>query len=226
MKDFLSSTFLLFLVLDPIALALMLPSLLRMVPPERRSRVIVREMIFGLILLLLFLFAGRQILNFFGLETSTLSISGGIVLFLIALGMIFPGVAAMTSAAPGGEERETEPFIVPIAIPLYAGPSALAIVMLNGSKFLNTPNFFTFAASLFAAWAASLGIVLLSPLIVRKLGHRGSAALERFVGVMLILISVQMILGGFSAYTQDHPIVPAPQEIAVPATTDGNADAE
>lgn len=212
MKEFLSSTFLLFLVLDPIALALMLPSLLRAVPRQRRSRVIIREMTFGLILLLLFLFAGRQILDFFGLETSTLSISGGIVLFLIALGMIFPGAAAMTSAtSENGEERRTEPFIVPIAIPLYAGPSALAIVMLNGSEFLNTPNFLTFTASLFAAWAASLGIVLFSPRLVRKLGRRGSAALERIVGIMLILISVQMILGGFSAYTRDHPIIPLPE---------------
>jgi len=105
MKEFLSSTFLLFLVLDPIALAVMLPSLLRIVPPERRTRVIIREMIFGLILLLLFLFAGNQILDFFGLETSTLSISGGIVLFLIALGMIFPGIAAMTSATDGDENH-------------------------------------------------------------------------------------------------------------------------
>ena len=209
MKDFLSSAFLLFLVLDPLALSIMMPSLLRMVPPERRSRVIIREMIFGLILLLLFLFAGNRILDFFGLETSTLSISGGIVLFLIALGMIFPGIAAMTSAVPEGEEsRQTEPFIVPIAIPLFAGPSALAIVMLNGSKFLNTPNFFVFLASLVTAWAASLGILLLAPRIVKKLGRRGSAALERFVGVLLILISVQMILGGFSAYTSEHPLVP------------------
>ena len=98
MKDFLSSAFLLFLVLDPLALSIMMPSLLRMVPPKRRSRVIIREMIFGLILLLLFLFAGNRILDFFGLETSTLSISGGIVLFLIALGMIFPGIAAMKAA--------------------------------------------------------------------------------------------------------------------------------
>jgi len=216
MKEFLSSTFLLFLVLDPIALAVMLPSLLRMVPPGRRTRVIIREMIFGLILLLLFLFAGNQILDFFGLETSTLSISGGIVLFLIALGMIFPGVAAMTSATDGDETHpQTEPFIVPIAIPLFAGPSSLAIVMLNGSKFIDTPNFFVFLASLFTAWAASLALVLLAPVLVKRLGKRGSAALERFVGVMLILISVQMILGGFSAYTSEHPILaPQTQETA------------
>lgn len=204
MKEFLSSTVLLFIVLDPLALSIMMPSLLRAVPAERRRRVIVREMIFGLALLLAFLFAGNRILDFFGLETSTLSISGGIVLFLIALGMIFPGIAAMTSSLPDVEARETEPFIVPIAIPLFAGPSALAIVMLNGSKFLNTPNFFTFLASLVVAWAASLGILLVSPAIVKKLGRRGSAAMERFVGVMLILISVQMILGGFSVYMQDH----------------------
>lgn len=91
MKDFLSSTFLLVLVLDPFALALMIPSLLRAVPAERHMRVVVREMVFGLILLLVFLLAGEKILDFFGLEESTLSISGGIVLFLIALGMVFPG---------------------------------------------------------------------------------------------------------------------------------------
>ncbi len=194
----------------------MMPSLLRNVPAERRRRVIVREMIFGLALLLAFLFAGRQILTLFGLETSTLSISGGIVLFLIALGMIFPGVAAMTSALPDVEARETEPFIVPIAIPLFAGPSALAIVMLNGSQFLNTPDFFSFLAALIVAWAASLGLLLISPQITKKLGRRGSAAMERFVGVMLILISVQMILGGFSAYLENH-VAGTPCDASVPA---------
>lgn len=221
MKDFLSSTFLLVLVLDPFALALMIPSLLRAVPAERHTRVVVREMVFGLILLLVFLLAGEKILDFFGLEESTLSISGGIVLFLIALGMVFPGIASITSAANQRDESErlqVEPFIVPIAIPLFAGPSSLAIVMLNGSKFLNTPNFFVFLASLILAWLVSLTIVLFSPKIVKKLGRRGSVALERFVGVLLILISVQMILGGFSAYTTEHPIIPAtgtPTEISV-----------
>jgi len=89
--------------------------------------------------------------------------------------------------------------------------------MLNGSKFIDTPNFFVFLASLFTAWAASLALVLLAPMLVKRLGKRGSVALERFVGVMLILISVQMILGGFSAYTSEHPILaPQTQEI-VPA---------
>lgn len=217
MKDFISTTFLLFLVLDPLALAVMMPSLLRMVPPERRSRVIVREMLFGLTLLLMFLFAGNQILDFFGLDPSTLSICGGLVLFLIALGMIFPGIAAMTNAMPDVEARETEPFIVPIAIPLFAGPSALAIVMLNGSKFLHTPNFFIFTASLITAWAASLAILLLAPRIVKKLGRRGSVALERFVGVLLILISVQMILSGVSDYIHEHHFTtsePAPESVS------------
>ena len=164
-------------------------------------------MLFGLGLLLVFLFAGEQILRFFGLEPSTLSISGGIVLFLIALGMIFPGIAAMTNAMPDVAARETEPFIVPIAIPLFAGPSSLAIVMLNGSKFLHTPNFFSFAASLITAWAASLAILLLAPKIVKKLGRRGSIALERFVGVLLILIAVQMILSGISDYAREHDFI-------------------
>ncbi|MBQ6705877.1 MAG: hypothetical protein IJN19_07765 [Opitutales bacterium] len=220
MKDFLSTTFLLFIVLDPLALSVMMPSLLRMVPPERRSRVIIREMLFGLALLLLFLFAGDKVLAFFGLDPSTLSISGGIVLFLIALGMIFPGIAAMTNAMPDVAARETEPFIVPIAIPMFAGPSSLAIVMLNGSKFLHTPNFFSFTASLITAWAASLAILLLAPQIVKRLGRRGSIALERFVGVLLILISVQMILGGFSDYMKSlKSPVPASEQVlsAVPA---------
>lgn len=203
MKDFLSTTFLLLIVLDPLALSVMLPSLLRMVPPERRPRVIVREMLFGLALLLVFLFAGDKVLSFFGLAPSTLNISGGMVLFLIALGMIFPGIAAMTNAMPDVAAREAEPFIVPIAIPLFAGPSSLAIVMLNGSKFLDTPNFAIFTASLITAWAASLVILLLAPRIVKCLGRRGSIALERFVGVLLILISVQMILGGISDYVRD-----------------------
>lgn len=204
MSDFISTTILLFIILDPIALALILPALMKTVPEERRQKAIVREMFFALALLLLFFFLGNKIVALLGLEQSTLSISGAIVLFLIALGMVFPSLAALTTSSPSPASNEplTEPFIVPIAIPMIAGPSSISFVMIKGARFVGGSDSLLFVGSICAAWALGLVIVLLSPCIIKKLGRRGSLALERVIGILLILISVQMFMNGIDEYNR------------------------
>lgn len=198
MDTFISDTILLFIILDPIGLALILPSLLKSVPEERRKKVIAREMFFALALLLLFFFLGNEIVGVLGLEKSTLNISGAIVLFLIALGMVFPSLAALTTASSPSGESQTEPFIVPIALPMVVGPSSISVVMINGAQ--NPADSFMFMGCICVAWIVSLLVVLVSPSLLKKLGRRGSLALERIIGILLVLISVQMFVDGIAEY--------------------------
>lgn len=202
MSDFISTTILLFIILDPIALALILPSLLKNVPEERKKKVVIREMFFALAALLLFFFLGNKIVNLLGLETSTLNISGAIVLFLIALGMVFPALAALTSTTAPQSEPQSEPFIVPIAVPLVVGPSSISVVMINGAQFHRFADSLSFVASICTAWGLGVGVLLVAPRIIKVLGRRGSLALERVIGILLILISVQMFMNGIDEYKQ------------------------
>lgn len=197
METFISFTLILIIVLDPIGLALILPSLLKNVPVKNRSWIIFREMCFALFALLLFFFLGNAIVGWLQIDSATLGISGALVLFLIALGMVFPVISIVTaSTRPGQQETApAEPFIVPIAIPLYAGPSGLSIVMIHGAKFMTEPEqSYPFMLALIAAWLVSLVVVLFSQKILCLLGSRGALALERLVGILLILISIQMFV--------------------------------
>ena len=216
MDNFISTTVLLFILLDPIGNALLLPSLLKNVPPQRVRRIILREMFIALAILLVLFFVGNELLRTLKLQNQTLAISGAIVLFLIALGMIFPTIGALTSSASRHHdgatatpaEEDAEPFIVPIAIPLIAGPSTIAVVMLNGAKSIGTPSGMLFVVSICAAWTLSLGVFLVAPRLLRALGRRGSLALERLVGILLILIAVQMFMDGLKECARDFFVNP------------------
>ena len=116
MQDFLSTVILLFIVIDPVGLAPMIQGMLKKYTPEKQKAILKRELVFALGLLLLFFFSGKFLLNLLGLEPATLNISGGILLFLVALGMVFPAKDMLTSAAHAS--GQDEPFIVPIAMPL------------------------------------------------------------------------------------------------------------
>lgn len=186
----LATTF--FLVFDPFGNVAVFHSILSRLPEERRRRVLIREMLIALAIMMLFLFGGERILGFLQLEPATLSISGGIILFLIAMGMLFPARSLMTEAS------DDEPFIVPMAIPMFAGPSAIALVLLTTTKYPDQWPMITVA--LIAAWAVSAAILIASPLLMRFLGAKGTRALERLMGLILILVAVQMFLDGVAVY--------------------------
>ena len=186
-----SVAFTLFLVMDPLGNIPLFLSALREVPAERRRRVLVRELLIAYGVLLACLLVGPPLLRSLRLEQEAITIAGGIVLFLIALKMIFPG--------EGGGMAETiegEPFIVPLAIPLLAGPSALsAILVLARTAPERTP---AWIGALTLAWAASAAILLSSNLFYRVLRRRGLVALERLMGMVLVMLAVQMFLDGLS----------------------------
>ncbi len=187
--DLFSSTLTLFLIMDPLGNIPLFLAVLRVVPPERRRRVLLREIGFAYLVLLGFLFLGRYLLQFLHLEPETIGIAGGIVLFLIALRMVFPSPQGVM-----GESIDGEPFFVPLAVPLFAGPSTLAaLLLLEQAAELRTGGLLL---AVTVAWAASGLILLSSTFFYRVLGERGLAAMERLMGMILVMVAVQMAIDG------------------------------
>jgi multiple antibiotic resistance protein len=188
----LSAISLLFLVMDPFGNIAFFVTALAEVDPKRRTRVVVRELLIALGALILFLFVGRYLLQVLNLSEPALTIAGGIMLFLIALRMVFP-------SADSAEERLAgEPFIVPLAIPYVAGPSALSAVLLLSSRQPGAWSEWLFA--IVVAWLASSSILLASSRLSRFVGARGLIAIERLMGLVLVTVAVQMTATGIRAF--------------------------
>lgn len=185
-----SIAFALFLLMDPIGNVPLFISVLKDIEPKRQSKIIFRELVIALAIIIIFYFLGDVLLGFLNVAMPTILISGGIILFLIALKMIFPG-----RRDPDVDlSRDKEPFIVPLAIPLVAGPAVLAAVILYSGQ--HKKDFLLPLCSIVIAWAASTLILLSSSIWKRFLGWRGLIALERLMGLILTLIAVQMFLEG------------------------------
>ncbi len=184
-----SAIFLIFIIMDPIGNVPIFLSILKNVPVERRRRIIIRELLIALIVLLFFMFIGRHILQSLQIEESSLGIAGGIMLFLIAIKMIFPGASAMLA-----HDEKVEPLVVPLAVPLLAGPSAIAaVILLMAQEPTRWPEWIL---ALVVAWIIAGFILLSSESLSRKLGERALLAIERLMGILLILVSVDLILDG------------------------------
>jgi multiple antibiotic resistance protein len=189
--DTLSATLLLLTIMDPLGNVATFVSALRPVPAEKRLRVIARELVVALVILVAFLFAGPWLLGLLHLKQEALFISGGIVLFLIALKMIFP-------PSKHDEEPMSEPFIVPLATPMVAGPSVLATLLVLVST--QPEMLWSWFAALMIAWAITAAVLLCSPAIARVLRERGAMAVERLMGMLLVMVAVQMFLNGIEHY--------------------------
>ena len=192
--DIISAATLLFLVMDPLGNIPIFLSVLEDVAPERRTRVLIRELLLAFVVLVLFLFFGQYVLGFLQLSQHSIRIAGGIILFLIALKMVFP----VKRSAHMAEEIQGEPLLVPLAIPMVAGPSAMAIVMLMATN--NPDRMMDWLLALFLAWLLSSLILVSANGLKRFLGQRGLIAMERLMGMLLIALAVQMLLEGISAY--------------------------
>lgn len=196
-SSFLSAAFLLLLVLDPFGNIPIVAALLRGVSPARRWRVVLRECVIAYVVLTLFLFFGQRLMSFLQLSEVSLGISGGVVLFLIALRMIFP--------PPGGSVfGETtggaEPFIVPLAVPAIAGPSAMAMVMLLVSR--EPHRLLDWFGAMTLAMVAVTAVLLASGRLIDLLGERVLTALERLMGLILSDLAIEMLLRGISGFVK------------------------
>ncbi|MDJ0795211.1 MAG: YhgN family NAAT transporter [Woeseiaceae bacterium] len=179
----------LFFIMDPLGNVPIFNAILSNFDSTRRSRIVARELILALVILLLFLFSGNAILGFLGLSQSSLSIAGGILLFIISMRMIFP----KTTSRDDIEETE-DPFLVPLAVPMIAGPSTIAILLLLSSS--QPGRMAEWSISLVLAWLATTVLLVASPQLMRVLGMRGARALERLMGMILIILATQMLLNG------------------------------
>ncbi len=188
-----SAIILLFLVIDPFGNVPFFVSALNAVEPARRKRVIIRELLIAYAVMVVFLFFGQPLLRVLGISGPALTIAGGVILFLIALRMVFPIRGRRTQ-----EDIEGEPFIVPLAIPYVAGPSVLAVELLLMSD--EPTRWLTWLLAITAAWAATSVIVLFGSQVADRLGPRGLIAIERLMGMILVAIAIQMFLTGADMY--------------------------
>jgi len=195
-----SAALLLFLILDPLGNIPVFLSMLRTLPPARQRIVLARELLIALGVLMAFLWGGKYALELMHLRQESVAIAGGIVLFLIGLRMIFPPPEGLMGEIPGGE-----PFIVPMAIPLVAGPSGMAAVMLMGSN--DPARLGDWSLALLIAWAATAAILFSATYLYKLLGARALTAVERLMGMLLVAISVQMLLDGIASYLRNNPVV-------------------
>ena len=188
-SDIASVAVTLFFIMDPLGNVPVFNAVLASFDARKRTIIIARELVLALLILLGFLFAGNAILGFLGLSQSSLNIAGGILLFIISLRMIFPKTTSRDEI-DGGEE----PFLVPLAIPLVAGPSTIAILLLLSSG--QPDRMAEWSVALLLAWLGTTVLLVSAPLLLRVLGRRGARALERLMGMILVILATQMLLNG------------------------------
>ena len=189
---FASATILLLLITDPVGNIPIFANALNHVAPERRAQVILREILIAFFLLLTFMFVGEGFLRVMNLSELSLQIGGGVILFLIALRMVFP--------PPAAEEAEilTEPLIVPLAIPAIAGPSALATVLLLVSQ--QPERRLEWIAALCVTMVISAVVLVSAERIQRIVGPRLVTAVERLMGLVLVSVAIEMMLRGAKTF--------------------------
>ncbi|WP_458401567.1 MarC family protein [Candidatus Avelusimicrobium sp.] len=194
MEFLISSVITLCLVMDPFGNIPLFISALKKVAPERRKIVLIRELGIALAIMVAFLFLGEWFLKAFGIQSFSMNIAGGIILFIISVKLVFGGDEETKS-----DPKEEEPFIVPLAIPLVAGPAALSMVMIMSAQ---QPNKALTLTAVITASIINFAVLMLSFPISNLLGKRGLTAIERLMGMMLVLMSVNMVMGGISAFVK------------------------
>lgn len=187
--ELLSAVIVFILVMDPFGNVPLFLTALRTTPPERRQWVILRECLIALVIMVMFLFGGGGLLDLLSIEPSALEAAGGVILLLIAIRMVFPTPHNNLQEATLGE-----PFIVPLAVPYLAGPSLLAILVVLMSR--SPQDWPVFLGALVISWVMSTVVLYLSGFLHRVVGERTLVAIERLMGMILVILSVQMMFSG------------------------------
>lgn len=186
--DLFSLILILFLILDPLGNIGVYLKMVHTLPPRRRNWILAREMLIVLVTMVLFNFLGEVLFSILHFSEKTLRIASGAILFLAAIKILFP-----TIDSPRAQVSEEEPFLVPLAIPLLAGPALLATIMLFAHI---TPAISTMLIAIVVAWALTYLILFLAPGLSRILGTNGLMAIERLLGMVLVLVAIQRFLEG------------------------------
>jgi multiple antibiotic resistance protein len=188
----LSIAFTLFLIMNSLGMTPAILVLLKNYDEKKQRKIILREMVIALIIIFVFNYLGEVFFQWLQVGETTIQMAGGLILFLIAVNMIFP-----RSRRTDAPEENIDPFIVPIATPLIAGPSLLATVMFYAHE---EPSLLKMLAAIMIAWAASTIVLLSAPFLKKIIGDKGLNAFERLMGLILTLIAVQMFLEGLSGF--------------------------
>jgi multiple antibiotic resistance protein len=192
----LSISLILFLIMDPIGHIGSYLKLMTGVDPRRRRWVLLREMGIALIAMLLFNCLGEYIFSLLEISDITVQLASGVILFLIAIRILFPDSRSLRNNLP-----QEEPFIIPLAIPLIAGPTLLATIMLYAEM---VPSPFVMLGAIGIASVATLAVLWSAPFLQRILGNNGLIALEKLMGMVLVLLAVQRFADGLNAFVQRH----------------------
>ena len=191
-QEIFQATATLFFIMDPIGNLPIFTAILKKQSPKEQSKIICRELIFALLILLVFLYVGTRFLDFLGLSPAAFSLSGAIILFLIALKVIF------YQPILGDYSEEKGLFIVPLATPLIAGPSAIAFLLLISSS--KPDLIWEWTLALIFSWLGVCLVLIFAPLLIKIFGKSGLQALEKLMGMLLIIIAVQLFLDGLELY--------------------------
>ncbi len=191
----ISIVLILFLIMDPLGNVAYFINILSHIPPKEQKWVIAREMLIALGVMIAFYFIGDWILDFLRVSDSAVSLTSGIILFLVSIKIIFPAPKSFRLQA----HVETEPFIVPLAIPLIAGPALLATIML----FSHMQGGVVLWAILIG-WILASAVLVSSPFLMRSLGRNGLIAIERLTGMILILLAIQRFMEGISLFLEKN----------------------
>jgi multiple antibiotic resistance protein len=171
-------------------------SLLKGIPKKRQTQIVTRELLIALFIIIIFNFIGQQLLNFLNIKQEIVRIAGGVVLFLLSLKMLFPPEKEKEKEISDIQATKSEPFIVPLAMPLVAGPAVLSAVMLYSQQIPTS----IMLGAIFIAWILSFIILIASPYLGAKIGDKGIIAIERLMGFLLVMISIQMFLVGLKDF--------------------------
>ncbi len=199
MEFILSAVVTLILIMDPFGNIPLFITSLKKVSPERRRFVLLRELAIATVIMVTFLFAGGKALDLLGIKQYSMGISGGIILFIMSLKLVFN---SLEDESTKNNPKEEEPFIVPLAIPLIAGPATLSMLLI----FSATPggNIWQILIALLIASIINSAILLLSFPISNMLGKRGLIAVERLTGMLLVLMSVNMVMNGIAEFLKSY----------------------
>jgi multiple antibiotic resistance protein len=189
-----SLTVILFLIMDPIGNISSFLSQLKEVPLERKKKIILREMLIALAAMLLFNFIGEYIFNILEISDTTVKLASGAILFLVAIKILFPSVDSLRANLPAGE-----PFITPLAIPLIAGPSLLATVMLFARL---EPSLTIMLAAILISWLLASAVLLFGSRLQQLIGTNGLMACERLMGMVLVMLAIQRFAEGLQHFVR------------------------
>lgn len=196
LSQILTKAITLFFILDALGAVGMVVTIIRPFSPARQKAILRREMLISFLIMCFFYFFGGVLLEVLAITQPAVQITGGIIFLFFALSLLFPKYDDETEA-----KSQQEPFIVPIATPIIAGPSCLATIMLFSHE--NNSGVLVTLPAIFLAWFGTALILMSSPIILRFMGKTGITVLERLMGLICVMLAVSMFVGGLQAFTQN-----------------------